>query len=217
MGDKGGKGFSIPRARKSALKTPLSSGLGQNNGSAKSKQGVNVQFEAGLNFSPRYGGKGDTPVNNGKGGKGDKVGNGGKSPEKKTPPPVQLRVEKDLPENVTCLTDCEAAQILEGIQEQMVVLSEDPTIKIPISFDKGLQHAKRGSDNYTSPQSVNEILQRLKNHGVADSEACMIANIYPESVDEVFSLVPSLKGKKNKLRGPLESVLGELARLRRSA
>lgn len=30
----------------------------------------------------------------GKGGKGDKGGNGGKSPEKKTPPAVQLRVEK---------------------------------------------------------------------------------------------------------------------------
>lgn len=28
--------------------------------------------------------------------------------------------------------DCEAAQILEGIQEQMVALSEDPAIKIPV-------------------------------------------------------------------------------------
>lgn len=28
--------------------------------------------------------------------------------------------------------DCEAAQILESIQEQMVMLSEDPTIKIPM-------------------------------------------------------------------------------------
>ncbi|WOH16259.1 hypothetical protein DCAR_0935809 [Daucus carota subsp. sativus] len=212
MGDKGGKGYSVPKPRKSSLKTPLS-----NNGSAKSKHGVNVQFEADLNFSPRNGGKGESPMTNGKGGKGDKVANGGKKPEKKTPPPVQLRVEKDLPENVTCLTDCEAAEILEGIQEQMVVLSEDPTIKIPIFFDKGLQLAKRGSDSYTSPQAVREILQRLKNHGVADSEACMIANIHPESADEVFSLVPSLKGKKNKLRGPVESALGELAKLRRSA
>lgn len=32
----------------------------------------------------------------GKGGKGDKVANGGKKPEKKTPPPVQLRVEKGM-------------------------------------------------------------------------------------------------------------------------
>lgn len=37
----------------------------------------------------------------------------------------------DLPENVKCLMDCEAASILEGIQEQMVILSQDPTIKLP--------------------------------------------------------------------------------------
>lgn len=82
--------------------------------------------------------------------------------------------------------DCEAAQVLEGIQEQIVVLSEDPNIKIPMwgivyntpyyttvffpfmfdsnpsycfsSFDKGLQRAKKNSD-YTSPQYVKEVLQ----------------------------------------------------------
>lgn len=197
MGDKvgGGKGYSQPKGgAKSALKTPLSAGLGLNNGSAKFRKGMNVQFE----FEDR-------------GGKGDKVANGGKNPVRKPIRPLQLRVEEELPENVTCLMDCEAAQVLEGIQEQMVVLSEDPTIKIPISFDKGLQHAKKGID-YTSPQSVKEALQNLKNHGVADSEICLIANIHPESADEVFSLVPSLKGKKNKLLEPLKSALGELAK-----
>ena len=28
--------------------------------------------------------------------------------------------------------DCEAADILQGIQEQMVFLSRDPTIKLPV-------------------------------------------------------------------------------------
>lgn len=39
----------------------------------------------------------------------------------------------ELPKNVKCqcLMDCEAAQLLQGIQDQMVLLSADPTIKIP--------------------------------------------------------------------------------------
>lgn len=201
MGDKaGGKGYSRPKgAAKSALKTPLSAGPGLNNGSTKSRKGMNVQFE----FEDH-------------GGKGEKIANGGKIPVAKPIRPLQLRVEEELPENVTCLMDCEAAQVLEGIQEQMVVLSEDPTVKIPLSFDKGLQRAKKGND-YASPQSVKETLQNLKNHGVADSEICLIANIHPESADEVFSLVPSLKGKKNKLLEPLKSALGELAKIDCSA
>lgn len=38
----------------------------------------------------------------------------------------------ELPKNAKCLMDCEAAHILEGIQEQMALLSADPTIKIPV-------------------------------------------------------------------------------------
>ncbi len=38
----------------------------------------------------------------------------------------------ELPKNAQCLMDCEAAQILLGIQEQMVLLSRDPTIKLPV-------------------------------------------------------------------------------------
>lgn len=200
MAEKGGKWYSQPKVGKSALKTP-SSFLGKDNDSAKSKRGMNVQFESEDGW--------------GKGGKGGKTANGGKSPVKKPIPPLELRVEEELPKETTCLMDCEAAQILEGIQEQMVVLSEDPKIKIPISFDKGLQHAKRGSD-YASPQSVRRVLQSLKKHGVADSEMCMIANIHPESIDEVFALVPSFKGKQNKLREPLKYALDELAKLKES-
>ncbi|KAI8524855.1 hypothetical protein RHMOL_Rhmol13G0182000 [Rhododendron molle] len=100
--------------------------------------------------------------------------------------------EQELPKNAKCLMDCEAADILLGIQEQMVVLSEDPTIKIPIPFDRGLQYAKNGS-RYTDPESVRRVLEPLKAHGVSDSEICMIANICPESLDEVFALISSLK------------------------
>ncbi|XP_010065402.2 uncharacterized protein LOC104452609 [Eucalyptus grandis] len=71
-------------------------------------------------------------VNLGKGGKGDKTGRAAKSSAPKEQPPLELRVEQELPKHAKCLMDCEAAEILQGIQEQMVVLSEDPTVKIPV-------------------------------------------------------------------------------------
>ncbi|KAG5527496.1 hypothetical protein RHGRI_028407 [Rhododendron griersonianum] len=139
----------------------------------------------------------------GKGGKGDKVANGGKSSMPKGSSTSGQKNEQELPKNAKCLMGCEAADIVQGIQEQMVVLSEDPTIKIPIPFDRGLQYAKNGS-RYTDPESVRRVLEYhftywktmllpLKAHGVSDSEICMIANICPESLDEVFALIPSLK------------------------
>lgn len=92
----------------------------------------------------------------------------------------------ELPKNAKCMMDCEAAQILQGIQEQMVLLSQDPTIKLPLwvthlkllfssrrilkhcsavivvfifrSYDRGLQFAKTGA-HYTNPQSVRRVLE----------------------------------------------------------
>ncbi|KAI8001226.1 Calcineurin B-like protein 2 [Camellia lanceoleosa] len=194
MSEKGGKGFSLPKA---SLK-------GKDDSSAKSKRPRKVQFdykeslESTINLSSKSGAKVGLPIGKdwGKGGKGDKVAN-------------------ELPKNAKCLMDCEAADILEGIQEHMIILSEDPTIKIPIAFDRGLQYAKTVS-HYTSPQSVRQVLEPLKKHGVSDSEMCLIANICPESVDEVFALIPSLKGKKNKLTEPLKGALSELAILKHS-
>ncbi|XP_058197614.1 DNA-directed RNA polymerases IV and V subunit 4-like isoform X4 [Rhododendron vialii] len=191
MAEKGGKGFSLP---KSSLKSPDS-------------------LESEINLSSKAGGKGDTPF--GKGGKGDKFANGGKSSMPKGSSTSGQKNEQELPKNAKCLMDCEAADILQGIQEQMVVLSEDPTIKIPIPFDRGLQYAKNGS-RYTDPESVRRVLEPLKAHGVSDNEICMIANICPESLDEVFALISSLKGKKNKVTQPLKDALSELTKLKQS-
>lgn len=216
MSEKGGKGYSQPKGGKSALKSP-SSLKGKDDGSAKSKRGRKVQFDpedsldAKVNSFSKSGGKGDNPFskgNLGKGGKGEKIANGGKSL-----PPLELRLEQELPENAKCMMDCEAGDILQGIQDHMIVLSTDPTIKIPTSFDRALQYATRGN-HYKNPQSVKRALETLKKHGVADGEMCMIANTAPESVDEVFALIPSFKGKKNKLREPLEIVLSELEKLK---
>ncbi|CAJ1962765.1 unnamed protein product [Sphenostylis stenocarpa] len=112
--------------------------------------------------------------------KGDKVVNGGKSSQSKDSLSSEHRVDQKLPENIKCLMDCEAADVLQGIQDHMVMLSKDSTIKMPISFDKGLQYAKSNS-------------KPLANFGLNDNEICMIGNVCPETTDEVFALLPSLK------------------------
>lgn len=219
MSEKGGKGFSLP-----SKTTPKSSLKGKDASAAKSNKAKKAQFltdgalDPKFNFSSaksdgKFGtsnGKGDWA----KGGKGEKVPNGGKTPVAKEAQKLELRVEKDLPENVKCLMDCEAASILEGIQEQMVILSQDPTIKLPESFDSGLQYSKTGS-YYTNPQSVRRILETLSKLGVSNSEICVIANTCPETVDEVFALVRSLEVKRSRLREPLKDALDELAKLKK--
>ncbi|XP_024021490.1 DNA-directed RNA polymerases IV and V subunit 4 [Morus notabilis] len=222
MGDKAGKNFTMPQKKgvKSSLKS--SSGKegtlkGKDDSSAKSKKGRKVQFDAGVaepksNFSSKYGGKGDTPTAFPKG-KGDRLFNSGKSSVPKTPQPLELRIEDELPKNVKCLLACEAAEILQGIQEHMVFLSKDPTIKTPVSFDRGLQYAKRGS-HYTNALSIRKVLETLTQYGVTDGEICIIADVCPETADEVFALVPSLKANKSLLREPVKKVLLELAKLK---
>ncbi|KAF3451910.1 hypothetical protein FNV43_RR08006 [Rhamnella rubrinervis] len=225
MGEKGGKMFSLPpKEGKSSLKstpTKEASLKGKDDNSTKSKKTKKVQFdteaEARSNFSSKYGGKGDSPTTPkgdfGKGGKGDKTASGGKS-STKARQPLELKTDQELPKNAKCLMACEAAEILEGIQERMVMLSKDPTIKIPVSFDKGLQCAERGN-HYTNSQSVRRTLETLTKYGVMDGEICVIANVCPETTDEVFALLPSLKGKKSILSEPLNDVLIDLAMVKR--
>nr|GMD42538.1 DNA-directed RNA polymerases IV and V subunit 4 [Ipomoea batatas] len=168
MSGKGGKGKSQLNGGKSALKT--SSAKGKDDSSGKTKRGRKVQFDSD----------------------GDKVGKSGKGQTAKAPTPLELRVEQEISGNTKCLLDCEAAEILQGIQERMVVLSEDPTLKLPVSFDKGLMYARRHK-LYENSKTVKQALQPLKERGVSDGEMCLIANFHLESVDEVFALVPSLK------------------------
>nr|GMC47124.1 DNA-directed RNA polymerases IV and V subunit 4 [Ipomoea batatas]GME17469.1 DNA-directed RNA polymerases IV and V subunit 4 [Ipomoea batatas] len=198
---------------KSSLKSPASSN-GKDDSSVSNK-GRKVQFDSDSldgNLS-KSNGKASGSV--GKGGKGGK-GSSGKGQTSKAPLPLELRVEQEISENTKCLMDCEAAEILQGIHDQMTILSEDPAIKLPTSFDKGLMYAMRHK-LYENYETVKQVLKPLKEHGVADSEMCMIANFHPESTDEVFALVPSLKGKKNKLQEPLKNVLEELAKLKSSS
>ncbi|KAJ6426277.1 hypothetical protein OIU84_026792 [Salix udensis] len=115
----------------------------------------------------------------------------------KEPPPLELKIESELPPNAKPLMDY-------------------PTIKLPVSFDKGLQYAKTGA-RYTNPQSVGRVLEDLRKHGVSGGEISLIANVFPETADEAFALVPSLKSKARTLREPLKDILGELAKFKQPA
>lgn len=210
MSEKGGKGNLPVKGGKSALKSPVGNG----DSSGKSKKGKKVQFDSEDSIetnTPKSNGKANTSASTG--GKGDKIANGSKKPTGKEPTPVERRIEKELPPNSVCLMDCEAADILQGIQDQMVILSQDPDIKLPVSFDTGLTYAKRGG-NFAKPETVKKIFEPLKKQGVSDCEICLIANINPESVDEVFAVIPALKPKMSKLRDPLRIALEGLANLK---
>ncbi|KAK9138819.1 hypothetical protein Sjap_009413 [Stephania japonica] len=103
---------------------------------------------------------------------------GGKSSEPFIPSTPKINAKEELPKDAVRLMDCEAADILQGIQDQLVVLSEDSTIKLPRSFDDGLRYAKLGS-HYTSSLAVKRVLETLKSHKVSDEEICTIANTCP--------------------------------------
>ncbi|KAH9750040.1 DNA-directed RNA polymerases IV and V subunit 4 [Citrus sinensis] len=228
----GGKGGGVGGGGKTSLKSIPASLGGKDDNSAKSKRGRKVQFnteglsEGKFTFSSKSDGKFETTYGGlTKGGKGDKVANGAKVSVVKEALPLELRVEQELPKNAKCLMDCEAAHILEGIQEQMALLSADPTIKIPVSFDKGLLYAKTHS-HFTNPQAVKGLFQSLSEHGVTDGEICVIANICPETVEEAYAIVPSLKrmvdericelfqAKRSRLNDLLKEVLIQLAKFK---
>ncbi|KAL8214762.1 hypothetical protein R6Q57_004211 [Mikania cordata] len=204
MSDKGGKGG------KSALKSPASKGKDDK------LKGRKVQFDSEDMYDEKFetngngksNGKDGNPFSKGKGGKGDKAGSA-----KKEPPPLMLKVEEELPENAKCLMNCEAAQILQGIQDHMVLLSKDPTIKIPSSFDRALQYANTGNF-YANPHSVRQILESLKKQDVSDGEICVIANTGIESTGKAFALMPSLKANKSQVKESLGTALTELKKLK---
>ncbi|GFP92808.1 E3 ubiquitin-protein ligase rglg2 [Phtheirospermum japonicum] len=220
MAEKGGKGYVPATGGKSSLKSPV--GNGDSSGKSKGK-GKKVQFDSEDSLEdsiPTSNGRADTPAS--KGGKGDKVANGSKKSTKKATSSVERKIDQELPQKSLCLMDCEAAEILQGIQEQMVILSQDPDIKLPVSFDMGLTYAKR-SGNQAKPETVKRIFEPLKKHGVSETQICLIVNICPESVDEVFALIPALElslihldlePKMSKLKDPLRIALGELANLK---
>ncbi|KAL6912213.1 hypothetical protein ACP4OV_001018 [Aristida adscensionis] len=159
-------------------------------------------------FSKGEAGKGKT-YSTGKDGKGSA------STAVPTKSDAELKLELDLPPNSRMLMNCEAAELLQEIHEHMAILSEDPKIKIPESFDKAFQYAKDWK-HFKTAESVKQALdcRPLKQFGVNDGEICMIANIGPENADEVYSLVPSLKATRSLTEGPMKEALAALANIK---
>lgn len=158
-------------------------------------------------------GKGGKPYNSGKAG-----GKGSLPQASVLKPPiteVELKLEMDLPKNARVLMDCEAAAILKGIQESLTVLSDDPNIKMPESFSKALQYCEV-SNNYTNIESARQLLDTLKTHGVTEGEMCMIGNTCPESVNELYALIPSLKANRLKNEVPITDVVSRLGNFKQS-
>ncbi|CAN1753327.1 DNA-directed RNA polymerases IV and V subunit 4 [Linum perenne] len=187
--DKGGKGFSLP---KSSLKSTKN---GKDDSSTKPKGTRKVQFnnegtpEQIFDFSSTSNGKSGASAD--KGGKGSTKMNGKASKSKETQP-LELRIDPELLKNAKCIMDCEAAEILQGVQDQMILLSRDPTIKLPVSFDRGMMHAQANA-RYSNPKSMGRHSALNLLFYITWLQISVIANVCPESAEEVFALVPSLK------------------------
>ncbi|KAI0488155.1 hypothetical protein KFK09_027982 [Dendrobium nobile] len=155
----------------------------------------------------------------GKGGKSFSAGKGGgkgglpqTKPAKSTVSDKELKLEIELPPGAKILMDCEAADILQGIQEHLDSL-KDLKIKIPESFGNTLLYSK-AAVHYTDSKSVRHALESLKEHGATDGEICMIANAGPETCEEAYGLIPSLKEKKDRIGDHLNVALAAVSKFK---
>jgi DNA-directed RNA polymerase II subunit RPB4 len=78
------------------------------------------------------------------------------------------------------------------------------------SFDKAFQYVKEGNQ-FSTAQSVKQVLDPLRKYGVSDGEMCLIANVGPETIEEVYALVPSLKATRSLNESPIMEALTALA------
>ncbi|KAF9625394.1 hypothetical protein IFM89_022379 [Coptis chinensis] len=206
MAEKGGKGFLTKKSSLSSSK----GGKGSSTLLPKKKVHFTSSSSSGSDSDDSL--PPSSTKDYGKGGKPKPINDKAGTPN---PPKIPIfDIENDLPKNTKCLMDCEAEAILSKIQEQMVILSDDPMIKLPVSFHKGLQYAKSGC-GYSNVESARRVLETLKaNNKVSESEICLIGNICPDGVDELFALMPSLKGNKGKNERAVKDVVGLLAKMK---
>ncbi|KAG6500733.1 hypothetical protein ZIOFF_040583 [Zingiber officinale] len=205
LSDSDGEGF---------IETPLPSSKGKSSAEAKSGK-KRVSFSS-LKTS------GDL----GKSSNVGKAGGKGSLPQATPLEPLiaetQLKLELELPKGARLLMDCEAAEVLQDIHEHMTVLSQDPKIKMPESFSKAFQYSKV-NDHYNNAKAVRQpfsigpltqVSRTLKLNAVTDGEICLMGNVCPENVDEVYALIPSLKGNIEKNEVALKDAIASLAKFR---
>uniref|UniRef100_A0A0D9VKE8 RNA polymerase Rpb4/RPC9 core domain-containing protein n=2 Tax=Leersia perrieri TaxID=77586 RepID=A0A0D9VKE8_9ORYZ len=227
MADRGSKGFSAASKGK-AIASKRGSLNGRPNSSANIPH-INVLSDSDsdgfveelprVNYksngkaaseSLKSGGRASSKREAGKGGNAYNAGKGRKGTTASAKSDAEIKLDLDMPPNSTILMNCEVAELLQEIHEHMAILSEDPKIKMPESFDKAFQYAKEGN-HFTTAQSVKQVLDPLRKYGVNDGEICMIANIGPETIEEVYALVPSLKVTRSLNEGPIMEALTALA------
>ncbi|XP_074592125.1 uncharacterized protein LOC141847915 [Curcuma longa] len=206
LSDSDGEGF---------IETPLPSTKGKSSAelkSGKKKASFSTMKTSGNNLFNN-----STAGDLGKSSNAGKAGGKGSLPQAIPLEPLiaetQLKIELELPKGARLLMDCEAAEVLQDIHEHMTVLSEDPKIKMPESFSKALQYSKV-NDHYKNAKAVRQVLETLKLNAITDGEICMVGNVCPENVDEVYALIPSLKGNREKNEGALKDAIASLAKFR---
>lgn len=119
-----------------------------------------------------------------------------------------------------CLMNAEVALILEKKVESLQENSLDPLQQLSPVLEKSLLYVKQFRQ-YENPESVRQVREVLAGqHKLHEFEVCSIANLAPDSVDEVKSLIPSLAMED---RDPpiddeeIEQMLSELQTIRNYA
>ncbi|KAH7519143.1 hypothetical protein FEM48_Zijuj08G0004500 [Ziziphus jujuba var. spinosa] len=111
-------------------------------------------------------------------GKGDKVASGGKGSVTKVPQPLELRIEQGRYYMLYHMT-CNNQNFCDPCGNETYHLTRDCNMP----KEAGIIHIP----------NLSEDLLRLTKYGVTDGEMCVIANVCPDTVDEAFALILSLK------------------------
>ncbi|CAK9195543.1 hypothetical protein BDL97_10G102500 [Sphagnum fallax] len=113
-----------------------------------------------------------------------------------------------------CLMNAEVALVLQRKYEQLQQLSEDPVSQISQVFEKSLQYVKRFS-RYQNPEAVKQVREVLTRNKLHEFEVCVIGNLCPETVEEAKAVVPSI-AKKGRLDDErIETMLTDLATIKK--
>ncbi|KAL5714599.1 DNA-directed RNA polymerase II subunit 4 [Ranunculus cassubicifolius] len=101
---------------------------------------------------------------------------------------AELQIGEDFLK-AKCLMNCEVSLILASKLEQ---LQQTPNDTMNEVLEKSLAYVQRFS-RYTKPEAVNKVRETLNRYQLAEFELGVIGNLCPESVEEAFTMAPSLK------------------------
>ncbi|KAL5715830.1 DNA-directed RNA polymerase II subunit 4 [Ranunculus cassubicifolius] len=110
--------------------------------------------------------------------------------------------------NAKCLMNCEVSLILDRKFQQ---LNGDANEVL----EKSMEYVKRFS-RYTTPEAVNKVRETLSRNKLAEFELGVMGNLCPESVEEAFTMIPSLKtGGRGIDDDAVQRMLDDLSTIKR--